>query len=167
MNDETSPLKKINEKAPYTVKLLGENSYCFTTDYGIYYEIGFIQDYMLDIDNVYQFFLLTKNGVKPAKDPKILVTVYAVLEEFFQEGNLILDYVCDTNDGRQEARSRLFYHWFDVNPKSPGFTCSRIITSCDGVGYYAAVVVRNDNPHYRECMEAIDSFIKNINDKLR
>lgn len=161
------PLKKINEKAPYTVKLLGENSYCFTTDYGIYYEIGFIQDYMLDIDNVYQFFLLTKNGVKPVKDPKILVTVYAVLEEFFQEGNLILDYVCDTNDGRQEARSRLFYYWFDVNPKSPGFTCSRIITSCDGVGYYAAVVVRNDNPHYRECMEAIDSFIKNINDKLR
>lgn len=161
------PLKKINEKAPYTVKLLGENSYCFTTDYGIYYEIGFIQDYMLDIDNVYQFFLLTKNGVKPDKDPKILVTVYAVLEEFFQDGNLILDYVCYTNDGRQEARSRLFYHWFDVNPKSPGFTCSRIITSCDGVGYYAAVVVRNDNPHYRECMEAIDSFIKNINDKLR
>ena len=160
-------LKKINSRSPYFVSSVGEDVFSFSTDYGVDYELGFIEDHMLEFDKLYQFFLLTKNGAKPVKDPKILVTVYAVLEEFFQDGNLILDYVCDTNDGRQEARSRLFYHWFDVNPKSPGFTCSRIITACDGVGYYAAVVVRNDNPHYRECMEAIDSFIKNINDKLR
>lgn len=160
-------LKKINSRSPYVVSSVGEDVFSFSTDYGVDYELGFIEDHMLEFDKLYQFFLLTKNGAKPVKDPKILVTVYAVLEEFFQDGNLILDYVCDTNDGRQEARSRLFYHWFDVNPKSPGFTCSQIITSCDGVGYYAAVVLRNDNPHYRECMEAIDSFIKNINDKLR
>lgn len=160
-------LKKINSRSPYFVSSVGEDVFSFSTDYGVDYELGFIEDHMLGFDKLYQFFLLTKNGAKPVKDPKILVTVYAVLEEFFQDGNLILDYVCDTNDGRQEARSRLFYHWFDVNPKSPGFTCSQIITSCDGVGYYAAVVLRNDNPHYIECMEAIDSFIKNINDKLR
>lgn len=160
-------LKKINSRSPYVVSSVGEDVFSFSTDYGVDYELGFIEDHMLEFDKLYQFFLLTKNDAKPVKDPKILVTVYAVLEEFFQDGNLILDYVCDTNDGRQEARSRLFYHWFDVNPKSPGFTCSQIITSCDGVGYYAAVVLRNDNPHYRECMEAIDSFIKNINDKLR
>lgn len=96
-------LKKINARSPYVVSSVGEDAFSFTTDHGVNYELGFIEDHMLEIDKLYQFFLLTKNGVKPAKDYKILITVYAVLEEFFQDGNLILDYVCDTNDGRKQG----------------------------------------------------------------
>lgn len=160
-------LKNINENSPYEVTLEGENSYAFTTDYGIEYEFGFIEDFMLGIENVYQFFLMPKNGVSRHKDPKIILTVYALLEEFFSDGNLILDYICDTSDGRQEARNRLFEHWYKTNPRKIGFTLEHIIAVYDNVSYYAAVIMRNDNPRYSEIMDAINAFTKNIGDKLK
>ena len=146
---------------------MGENSYAFTTDQGTNYEIGFVEDFMLGIDNVYQFFIEANGSAGKAKDPKIAETVFAVLEEFFQNGNLILDYICDTSDGRHEARSRLFSQWYNHHPLKIGFTMQRIFAKFEGEGYYAAVILRNDNPKYGECITAIDAFSKDILDKLK
>lgn len=161
-------IKKINDKSPYKVALKGESSYAFTTAQGVEYEIGFIEDYMLGIDDVYQFFIAVRGDQKPkSNDSKVAETVFAVMEEFFSDGNLILDYVCDTSDGRQAARSRLFAYWYNSHPLRIGFTQRTIMASYDGVSYFAAVIVRNDNPRFSECMAAIDSFTENMADKLR
>lgn len=162
-------ISKLNNKSPYKLSLSGEMSYTFTSDNGIKYEIGFVEDYMLGISDVYQFFLEAKTAGKgkTIRDSKISATISAVLEEFFDAGSPILDYICDTGDGRQGARSRLFNHWYLSNPKKDSFTLRTITALYEGVEYYASVIIRNDNLRFSECMMAIDSFSKSIEGKLR
>ncbi len=159
-------LRRINDSSPYKVSSLREDVFSFIIDNNVAYEIGFIEDYMLGISGVYQFFI-TPNEAQRHKDAKVSATIIAVMEEFFQDGNLILDYVCDTHDGRQAARRRLFKYWYNSHPLKIGFTQQDIIAVCDGVSYYAAVVLRNDNPRYLECMDAIADFSENIVEKLQ
>lgn len=159
-------LDRINASSPYVVYSSGEDAFSFVTDSGTVYEVGFVEDYMLGIDGVYQFFIMPVQGQPQSKDGKIARSVFAIMEEFFSDGNLILDYVCDTHDGRQAARNRLFTYWYESNPLKVGFTQQTIIAAYEGVSYYAAVILRNDNPRYAKCMEAIQLFSEDMADKL-
>ncbi len=160
-------IEHINEASPYKVKLTPQRTYSFITDDGVSYDMGFVEDCMLGIDNVYQFFIEAENTTSQHPDTKIQSTVYAILEEFFNNGCMILDYICDTCDGRQSVRNRLFTRWFRKYPQKSGFTIHSISANNEGVFYYAAVIIRNDNPEYERCMEAVDKFEDEIDDKLK
>lgn len=160
-------IEHINESSPYTVVFTQHRTYSFKTDEGVCYDVGFVEDHMLGIDNVYQFFIEAESTVSQHPDTKIQSTVYAILEEFFNNGCMILDYICDTSDGRQSVRNRLFSRWFRMYPGKSGFTIHSISANSDGVLYYAAVVIRNDNPDYDLCMEEVDKFEDEMEDKLQ
>lgn len=81
----------------------------FVTDETQIYEIGFVEDQMIAIENAYQLFLISKSGQNEFKDSKIQQTITAIIEEFFKTNDVLLDYICDTKDGRQAARSRFIY----------------------------------------------------------
>lgn len=157
----------INQHSPYSLRLSEEGSFCFTTDEALVYEVGFIEDYMLAIEKAYQFFLLPKGSPNITKDDKMQQTVTAIIEEFFQSNDVLLDYICDTKDGRQAARSRLFTRWFSQYPNRQKFTLRTIEIEFESTAYYASAILRNDNPNYSECMEAINEFEKMMREKLR
>ncbi|MBR1468547.1 MAG: hypothetical protein IJ605_00300 [Prevotella sp.] len=159
-------IESINSRAPYNIQLSDDGSFCFTTDEAQTYEIGFVEDHMMAIENAYQFFLMPKSDANEQKDEKMQQTVTAIIEEFFSANDVLLDYICDTKDGRQAARNRLFQQWFNQYPKRHLFTLRTMKVEFDGVTYYASAIIRNDNPAYSDCMTAIDAFEKEMQDKL-
>lgn len=88
-------------------------THCYSIPrYGLVYEVGFVEDYTFFDKNTYQFFIVEKNGSRFLKDPLVKETVWAIIEVFFRENSNVLLYVCDTSDGRQASRDRLFDIWF-------------------------------------------------------
>ena len=77
-------IETINSHSPYNIRLSDDGSFCFTTDEALTYEIGFVEDHMIAIENAYQFFLMPKSDANVQKDEKMQQTVTAVIEEFFR-----------------------------------------------------------------------------------
>jgi hypothetical protein len=159
-------LSSLNQKAPYRLEVLGHYAFRFVTSAGKTYEIGFIQDYMISDENVYQFFISTEDQFKTHLDSKIQQTIMVVLEEFFSNEGVVLDYICATEDHRQATRDRLFRLWFASFFDKENYNNRHLSVDVDGVPYYASVVLRRDNPRYADVMYAIDKFEKEFRDKL-
>lgn len=159
-------IENINSHSPYRIQLSGDGLFYFVTDEAQIYEVGFVEDHMITIDNAYQLFLIPKSGQNEYKDTKIQHTITAIIEEFFRFNDVLLDYICDTKDGRQAARSRLFTQWFNQYPYHHLFTLRAISVELDDVSYYASVIIRNTNPNYAECIAAIDAFEKEMKEKF-
>lgn len=48
-------LESINYHAPYNIILSNDGVFSFSTDESHVYEIGFVEDHMISVDNAYQF----------------------------------------------------------------------------------------------------------------
>lgn len=160
-------LKEINRHSAYEVSLSDDDTYVFTTSSGVIYEVGFVEDFMLGIDNVYQFFIAPKNNTDPPKDLGTRDTIISILEEFFNSNDVLLDYICDTADGKQALRNRLFSHWFALYPQRKDYTLRSLSVYYEDISFYASVVIKNSNPNYAQCLLAIDDFEMQIRDKLK
>ena len=62
-------------------------------------------------------------------------------------------YICDTSDGREAKRNRLFLRWFEEFANPERFTMRAASAIIEGQGFYAAIIVENSNPQ----LEAIIS----------
>lgn len=159
-------LSALNQKSPYLLESSGMYSFAFTTDQGKRYEIGFIQDLMISDEGVYQFFITTKDKFKTALDKKIQQTVMVLLEEFFTNEGVVLDYICAIEDHRQAGRNRMFHQWFSNSTKKDDYCLRSINVKVEDTEYYSSVIMRNDNPRLESMNEAIDRFIEDFQDKL-
>lgn len=163
----TFSLAELNTKSPYTLESSGSYSFSFMTTQGKKYEIGFIQDLMISDEGVYQFFITTEDQFKTVLDSKIKQTVLVVIEEFFKNEGVVLDYICATEDHRQASRDRLFHQWYTNLLEKDLFHLRNMSIAIDGTEYFASVIMRNDNPRFEAMTEAIDRFIEDFQDKLR
>ena len=100
--------------------------YTFTTDIGRLYRLDFRNNNSLltIYKGLFEFvefaFEPISGPIKQVKgdvksvifDEKIRNTIEHALLSFFEEPDKILYYVCDSSDGRQLSRERLFKNWF-------------------------------------------------------
>ena len=143
---------QINLSAPYRV----ENgpfihAYHFYTDYGVAYSISFIKDDLFISNETVQFIIANLNNRKSPRDTKLRDTIMAIIEEFFRANESTLLYICETGDGKQAMRKRLFDYWLSSYDYKRGFSIlSSAIMDGDGIWNFALIIVRNDNPHLKE-----------------
>ena len=104
----------INQRAPYKVEQTGDDSFLFETKHGVVYSVGFLQDISFYGEGVYQFYLINMSGRTIGADENISETVRVIIEEFFSHKEAVMLYICDTSDGRQTYRDRLFRIWFNT-----------------------------------------------------
>ena len=70
-----------------------------------------------------------------------------IVEEFFQKNQSTLLYICDSSDGKQSMRSRLFNYWFEgYNEKDKYERLSSNVVDAEGTPTYVSVIFRKDNP---------------------
>lgn len=160
-------LSELNKKSPYMLESTGMYSFTFVTEQGKKYEIGFIQDLMISDEGVYQFFITTEDQFKTVLDRKIQQTVFVVIEEFFKNEGVVLDYICATEDHRQASRDRMFQLWFANSSEKEHYFMRKMSVKIDEIEYFSSVVMRNDNPRFDAMTEAIERFIQDFQDKLR
>lgn len=138
----------INKKAPYKVDWDEvTESYDFVTNYGVQISVYFEEDFLIQSDTSYQLIIGNSNQKKSPRDIKLQKTVLAIIEEFFHQNQAAMLYICETGDGKQKVRNRLFKYWFDsyeFNTKYSLYTTH--IVDDEGISNFAALILQNDNP---------------------
>lgn len=158
---------RINLHAPYRLVLSDSNVLRFITDHGLVYEIGFAEDYTFMEENLYQFFISELTGNHYAPDSKIKSTVWAVLEEFFQQNENVVIYICDTSDGKQAIRNRLFQKWYNDFEDRDEYAFMSGVAEYEGVGYFASAIAAKSNPNIEEVKLAFEDFVCQVQGKLQ
>lgn len=152
------PAEKINLRAPYRVRQVDDSVFAFTTKHGISYTASFVADVSFFDEGVYQFFLTKTSSRKGRKDDDISETVKVIIEEFFAQEEAVMLYICDTADGRQSARDRLFRAWFYSYVESEAYTMCTESMTIDNVRYLSSILLRKDHPVYIQVLSAFHDF---------
>lgn len=148
----------INANAPYRVVCTTGNVAVFMTDNGLCYEAGFVEDYTFFEENSFQFYLKELTGSSAPRDPKIMDTVGAIVEDFLNQNESVVVYMCDTSDGKQAVRNRIFVHWFDMYSRKDEYTLLTGSGTVSGYKYFAAAIVAKKNPDYQDIINAFAFF---------
>lgn len=156
---------QINLHAPYKVTKDQSNTLTFLTENGVLYHIGFAEDTILEISNVYQIYIENVCDIKSIMDDKVRQTIVCVLEQFFLLENHVLLYVCDVRDGRQNARSRLFQKWFSQYKKKDLYVLKSTTKVVEGTFYYASILLKKDNPNLNLVLQEFNSLIQDLDAK--
>lgn len=155
--------ENINSRSPYKVTKEDDNIFIFKTKYGIIYSAGFIQDTSFKADGVYQFFLINKSHKAGRQDEDIYETVKIIIEEFFAHEESIMLYICDTTDGRQASRDRLFRAWFHSYVESAMYMMCTETMIIDKVRYFSSILMRKNHPMLEQVLIKFHDFINEHN----
>ncbi|MCH5306909.1 MAG: hypothetical protein J1E37_02435 [Prevotella sp.] len=139
-------LPNILAHSPYEI-FLSEGDFLFQTEKGIRYEISFNkEDIVFGECETYQLIIRKLNETHSPHDPKVRDTILAIVNEFFDSNQQILLYICDTSDGKENSRNRLFLHWFEKHAKENRFTIKTANAIVENERIYTTIIVENSNP---------------------
>ena len=153
----------INSRAPYLVRQIDDGVFVFITKHGISYTVGFIPDTSFMEKGVYQFFLTKTSRKKGRQDEDISETIRVIIEEFFAQEESVMLYICDTTDGRQATRDRLFRAWFYSYIESASYTMCTDTMTIDNIRYFSSVILRNNHPMRNQVLNKFHDFIAEHN----
>jgi hypothetical protein len=143
-------IEAINAISPYHVSFNEQKGvYSFTSEYGVTIYIRFDEDDLITTGESYQLVLVNVNNKKSPRDEKVKQTIFAITSQFMEEHQSALLYICETNDGKQHSRSRLFRYWINAYDYIKKYLyLSTAITDLEGVDNAAAIIIRKDNPNF-------------------
>lgn len=160
-------VEAINAVSPYCVyKTEDTGLYRFTSDSDIEFIVGFEPDDLILSDETYQFVITNVDNRKSPRDDKIRKTILAIVEEFFSKNQVSLLYICESGDGKQAMRERLFEYWFETyrdNERFEMLTAS--VKDEDGMDNFAALILRRDNPNFARVVSEFTVSVELLNNK--
>lgn len=154
-------IEKINQISPYKVYTSHRKGYYgFISKSGVEFVVGFDEDEFLSSDS-YQLIIANVNHKPSPRDSKVRICIFAIMKEFFRVNNSTILYICETGDGKQAQRSRLFTYWFSSFADKGKFTLLQSsIVDDEGIDNFFAIISRNDNPSLKQVM---NEFYENVN----
>ena len=133
-----------------------EGQYYFTTPSGAKYVAYFLE--LPLAPHLFTFnFDRIKDGRQTVVDTNVFDTVCSILATFFQNHQDAMLVVCDTVDGREMARMRLFQSWYlRIAPKE----LLKIDKTGKAENYnlLVSLLVWDDNPHKAELLSLLDEY---------
>jgi len=87
----------------------------FTTKHGLEYFVSFQKmDFENDFfEKLFSIDFYEANNQKFSNDPLIEVTITKIINDYFENNpSIILNYVCDSVDFKQDFRQKLFDKWY-------------------------------------------------------
>lgn len=155
----------INLHSSYKVCAVANTIIDFVTDFGVEYRIDFMEDYSIWEENAYQLVIINKNKKASPNDEKLKHAIFCIIEEFFRANPSILLYICETGDGRQTARSRLFLRWFKNYEGATELYLQDAEIESEGIINYAALIIQRNNPDFNSIIETFNETISILQDK--
>lgn len=157
-------LSSINSNSPYEVRQRGDATYSFITDSSIEIFISFEKDDILQTGISYQFGISNPKGAKSPRDSKIRDTILSIVHEFFEKNQAALLYICETGDGMQKMRNRLFKYWFSLCGESDDYHFQPMtIFDEEGNENFAALIIKYDNPKFSDIVREFTTTINLLN----
>lgn len=160
-------VNKINKTAPYLVTFSATTGlYQFVSEYNVSFGVSFEKNELLESGDSYQFVLTNYEGKKSPRDLNVRNTILAIIEEFFQKNKAALLYICETGDGMQKMRNRLFHSWFGIYAENNEFLfLPQVVYDEEDNENYAALIIRRDNPHFNNLVAEFINTITLLNNK--
>ncbi|MBQ0074781.1 MAG: hypothetical protein KBT34_11355 [Prevotella sp.] len=150
---------------PYPLRKDEDGIYTFTTEDGIEYNIIFIDMgvYAEELWGVYQFNIERNQNIVHKIDNRIYHTVIYILERFFQEtpDDAIL-MVCDSSDGKQQKRRKLFDRWYAKSSHKEDidvFNAEYHDYNNDKV--YTSLYINRHTPRYKTVVDSYMQLVRN------
>ena len=88
-----------------------------------------------------------------------------IVEAFFAANPDILLYICETGDGRQAFRSRLFIRWFNTYSNRDDYVMQTAEVQEGKTKNFAALIVQKSNPRLDEIIAEFDETISILKNK--
>ena len=163
------PSNEFGDVPPYDYIAEGEanNVYAFVTISGVFYEVRFKPsgDYISPVyswrDSLFEIVIDVAYAPNPARIPadrSVLVTIIAIIIEFFAVHERVVLYICDDSDSRQLARKRKFDNWY-ARFGSADYAKFDLLTPIEaGEPFYASFFYRTDNPYRHEIIKAFEQL---------
>ena len=153
-------LLKLNKTSPYEVFPSSRKGYYgFVSKSGVEFAIGFELDDFISSDS-YQLIIVNANHKSSPRDKYVRDTIFAIVSEFFRLNNVTMLYICESGDGKQAMRSRLFTYWFSEFIDKGKYTLLQSsIVDDEGIDNFFAIISRNDNPNLKN---VISEFYDNV-----
>ena len=158
-------LAYINRLAPYKVWTENGRDYLVETNYDLLFKIGFMDDYSIWQSGAYQFYINNESHRPSPNDEKLKATIFRIIEAFFAANPDILLYICETGDGRQSFRSRLFVRWFNNYAGRDAYVMQTAEVQEGKTCNFAALIVQKSNPRLKEILAEFDEAISILTDK--
>lgn len=155
----------INTAAPYQITDAGGQKYRFTTNSGVAYILGFMDDSMMEEYESYQFYITNETGLQSPNDNDLWQTIILLIEEFFRVNQSVMVYWCDTSDGHEALRARLFARKFNIYHGHEKYIFKNIETTTEDIPYYAALIYRKDHPQAEEISTKVDFVVEELKGK--
>ena len=86
-----------------------------------------------------------------------------IIEEFFAQEESVMLYICDTTDGRQASRDRLFRVWFYSYMGSASYTMCTDTMTIDNIRYFSSIILRSNHPMHNQVLNKFHDFIAEHN----
>ena len=97
---------------------------------------------------------------------KVRDTIISIIDEFFEQNNSTLLYICETGDRKQALRNRLFERWFSTFERKAQYTfVASSLVDDEGIENYAAIIIRNDNPELSAIVTEFTTTISLLSSK--
>jgi hypothetical protein len=158
-------LAYINRLAPYKVWTENGRDYLVETSYDLLFKIGFMDDYSIWPSGAYQFYINNESHQPSPNDEKLKATIFRIIEAFFAANPDILLYICETGDGRQAFRSRLFVRWFNTYSRRDSYIIQTAEVQEGKTKNFAALIVQKTNPRLKEILAEFDETISILTNK--
>ncbi|MBR1520840.1 MAG: hypothetical protein IJ635_06355 [Bacteroidaceae bacterium] len=155
----------INRLTPYKVWTENGRDYIIETNRGNIFIIGFMDDYSIWPTGAYQFTINNQSHRPSPNDQKLRETILLLIEAFFMANPDILLYICETGDGKQAFRSRLFIRWFSTYSRRDDYVLQTAEVQEETTRNFAAIIVQKNNPRLTEIMAEFNETIDILTNK--
>lgn len=134
-----------------------DDKYLFRTPSGALY-VAYFLDLSSLAENLFTFnFDRVSRGVKGVVDTQVCDTVCTILASFFKEHINSILIVCDSADGREKARMRLFNAWFDrIAPE--GLIKLDKVGRASSYDLFVSILLWQDNPAKDQLHALLDEY---------
>ncbi len=127
--------------------------------------IGFMDDYSIWQTGAYQFTINNQSHRPSPLDYKLRETILLLIEAFFKANPDILLYICETGDGKQAMRSRLFIRWFNTYSHRDAYILETAVVMEGETKNFAALIVQKSNPRLTEIVSEFRETISILTNK--
>ena len=155
-------ISSLNSRSPYLVEKRTVHDYAFKTDFGVTCVVNFMDDYSVWEEGAYQFIIGNETRQKSPNDPKLRDTIICIIEAFFEENPDILLYVCETGDGKETMRNRLFLRWLRDYGQKDLFFVEHVEIEAEGIINFAAIIVQKTNSRLDTIVDDFRSAIREL-----
>ena len=158
-------LTRVCRLSPYKVWTKDGRDYTIETNRGHIFVIGFMDDYSIWPSGAYQFTITNQSHQPSPLDETLRETILLLIEAFFAANPDILLYICETGDGRQAFRSRLFVRWFNNYTGRDAYVMQTAEVQEGNTRNFAALIVQKSNPRLKDILAEFNETISILTDK--